>query len=170
MHSKINQAKIHCFVTCQYRQKHVDHAQLRTPADTLSSWYVPIYANTRLALDMCLHMQKHFTPSLNASRYAAFDTCRHMQIHSTCVHAQHLIPGKKWGTFYTQMHAAKRRAKNANWCSSPWYKPTNAGTCSALCVQTPAIVSRYIHSLWCLQTQADTWHNQPKSMLICAKS
>jgi hypothetical protein len=26
------------------------------------------------------------------------------------------------------------------------------------------------HSLWCLQTQTDTWHDQPKSMLICAKS
>jgi hypothetical protein len=66
-----------------------------------------------------------------------------------------------------QLHA---KAKNANSCSSPWYKPTNSGTCSALCVQTPAIVRRYIHSLWCLLTQADTWHDQPKSMLICAKS
>jgi hypothetical protein len=49
MHSKINQVKINCLITCQYRQKqwHVDHAQLRMPADTLSSWYVPTYANTR---------------------------------------------------------------------------------------------------------------------------
>jgi hypothetical protein len=67
MHSKINQVKINCLITCQYRQKqwHVDHAQLRMPADTLSPWYVPTYANICPALDTCLHMQKHFTPSMH---------------------------------------------------------------------------------------------------------
>ncbi len=39
MHSKINWAEINCLITCQYGQKYVDHAQLRTPADTLSFWY-----------------------------------------------------------------------------------------------------------------------------------
>jgi hypothetical protein len=75
------------------------------------------------------------------------------------------------------MHAAARKAKNANSCSSPWYKTTNAGTCSALCVQTPAMVCRYITQPLMLadtnrymQTQTDTWHDQPKSMLLCAKS
>jgi hypothetical protein len=111
MHSKINQVKINCLITCQYRQKqwHVDHAQLRMPADTLSSWYVPTYKYTPSSWHMLTHAETFHT--LNASRYAAFDTCRHMQIHATCVHAQHLIRGNIWRTLYTQMHAATRKSQ-----------------------------------------------------------
>jgi hypothetical protein len=171
MHSKINQVKINCLITCQYRQKqwHVDHAQLRMPADTLSSWYVPTYANTRPALDTCLHMQKHFTPSMHQDMQPLIhaDTCRYTQ-RAYMPSTWYVVTYEELCTHKCmQLHA---KAKNANSCSSPWYKPTNSGTCSALCVQTPAIVRRYIHSLWCFLTQADTWHDQPKSMLICAKS
>ncbi len=148
MHSKINRVKISCLITCQYRQKHVDHAQLRMPADTLSSWYVPTYANTCPALDTCLHMQKHFTPLMHLlARYPAFDTCTHMHIYATCVHAQQLRHGIIWRTLCTQMHAATCKAKNANSCSSPQYKPKNAGTRSALLLKcvvicTPSVVLR----------------------------
>jgi hypothetical protein len=44
-------------------QHHCRRTQLRTRADALSSGRVPTRANTRPALETCLHMQKHVMPS-----------------------------------------------------------------------------------------------------------
>jgi hypothetical protein len=67
MHSKINQAKINCLITCQYRQKpwHIDHASLGC-------------LQTRSALETCQHMQIHAQLLIHAY------TCRNIS-HPLCM-------------------------------------------------------------------------------------
>jgi hypothetical protein len=141
-------------------------------AHTYSIMLSPQYNPTHAGICPALNMSKHLLLTRSA-----LDMRQHVKISLTradtwwnmlCSYIWRYTPSSR----YVQTHANTRWAlrtnktmqinaqicikekKNANSCPSPWYKPINAGT---LYVQILAIVCKYIHSPWCLQTQADIW-------------
>jgi hypothetical protein len=122
------------------------------PALLLNDFHMQTRTETCCTLDTCLHRKIH------AQLQMYTDTCKHTL-----------------SSPYKQANADKRAdlhrsKKNANSCSSSSYKPINADTPSALCVCRYQPLYADICSPWCLQAQADTSHDQPKRMLICARS
>jgi hypothetical protein len=113
------------------------------------------------------YVQKHAVLLISTYIWRYISSSQHVQTHANTRSTLHTNQQKQ-----TNLQLLIK-AKNVSSCSSPHYKPVKCRyTLRSVCVRIPAIVctQRYIRSPWCLQTQADTWHDQPKCMLICTKS
>jgi hypothetical protein len=123
------------------------HAQLSKCADTC--WDMPGSLNT------CRHTSWNIMCSWYLPTYE--DTCPALDMSNTCKQT-HTSPYKQIQINAQLLIKAKNLPINADRRSALsvcWYQPLYADTST---------------SPWCLQTQADTWHDQPKRMLICTKS
>ena len=101
--------------------------------------------------ETCRNMLSSWYLPTYEDTYPALDMCQHMQNFETR------------STLHTNQQKQTNlqlliKAKNA--MSSIQASKKCRYTLSYVCVWIPAIVCRYIHSPWCLQTQADTWHDQ----------
>jgi hypothetical protein len=126
-------------------------------------WNMPSSPNVQTHAETCLALSIRADTHLET--LCALDTCLHMKIHAQLL---------TWATHAnkrTPLHTGQQIQINAQLLIKAKNLPINADRRSTLsvCWYQPLYADTST-SPWCLQTQADTWHDQPKRMLICTKS